>query len=69
MQVIQALIRKIIMFIYLQIFVSIVRLRVYMMEKIQGLVSIYYQMQNNNSLLLQRLSDRHTFLDPYLDKV
>ncbi len=40
-----------------------------MREKIRGLVDIHYQLQNNDAVLLRRLSDGHVFLDPDLDKV
>ncbi len=40
-----------------------------MMEKIQGLVGIYYQLQNNGAALLYQLSDGHAFLDSDLDKI
>ncbi len=69
MQVIQALIRKTVMLIQLQILDSIMGFQTHIMEKIRGLVDIYYQLQNNCAALLHRLSDRHTFLDPDLDKV
>ncbi len=39
------------------------------MEKIWGLFDIYYQLQNHDTALLHRLSDRHAFLDLDLDKV
>ena len=39
------------------------------MEKIWGLVGIHYQLQSNSAALLRRLSDRHAFLDPDLDKI
>ena len=69
MQVIQAPIRKTVMLIYLQIFDSIIELWVYILAKIWGLVSIYYQLQSIGIALLRRLSDRHAFLDPNLDKI
>ncbi len=40
-----------------------------MMENIWGLVSIYYQLQNNGAALLRRLSDSDTFLDLDFNKV
>ena len=39
------------------------------MEKIWGLIGIYYQLQNNSAALLRRLSDGHTFLDLDFDKI
>ncbi len=57
------------MLIQLQILDSITRFQAYMMEKIQGLVDIYYQLQNNGAMLLRCLSDGHAFLNPDLDKV
>lgn len=57
------------MFIYLQIFNSIIRLFAYIMGKIQGLVGIYYQLQNNNIALLCRLFDKYVFWDLDLDKI
>ena len=67
--VIQAVIRKTVMPIYLQILDSIMGFHAAMMQKIWGLVSIYYQLQSNSITLLCRLSDRHLFWDPELDKV
>ncbi len=69
MQVIQASIIKTVMLIQLQIFDSIMGFRAHMMDKIQGLVGIHYQLQNNGAALLRRLSDGYAFLDPDLDKV
>ena len=69
MQVIQALIIKIVMLIQLQILDSIMGFRAYMIEKIQGLVSIHYQLQSNGAALLRRLSDGHAFLDSALNKI
>ena len=40
-----------------------------MMEKIQSLIGIYYQLQNNIAALLQCLSDGHAFLDLNFDEV
>lgn len=40
-----------------------------MMEKFWSLVDIYYQLQNNDILLLSRLSNGHTFLDSNFNKV
>ena len=40
-----------------------------MMEKNRGLIGIYYLLQNNDAVLLRRLSYGHAFLDPDLDKV
>lgn len=40
-----------------------------MMEKIQGLVSIHYQLQNNDTALLYHLFDKHAFLALDFDKV
>ena len=57
------------MLIQLQILDSIMDFRTHMMEKIQGLVGIHYQLQSNSVALLHRLSDGHAFLDPDLDKV
>ncbi len=69
MQVIQAPIIKTVMLIQLQILDSMMGFRAHMMEKIQGLVGIYYQLQNNGAALLRCLSDGHAFLDLDLDKV
>ncbi len=69
MQVIQAPIRKIVILIQLPILDSIMGFRTHMIEKIWGLVDIYYQLQNNGDVLLHRLSDKHVFLDPDLDKI
>ncbi len=69
MQVIQAPIIKIVMLIQLQILDSIIGFRAQMMEKIRGLVGIYYQLQNNGAVLLHCLSNGHAFLDSDLDKV
>ena len=69
MQVIQAPIRKTVMLIHLQILDSIMGLWAHMIEKIRGLVGIYYQLQSNGAALLCRLSDKHAFLDPNLDKI
>ncbi len=69
MQVIQAPIIKTVMLIQLQILDSIIGFRAHMMEKIRGLVSIHYQLQNNGAALLRRLSDGHAFLDLDLDKI
>ena len=69
MQVIQALIIKMVLLIQLQILDSIMGFQAHMMEKIQGLVGIHYQLQSNNAMLLRHLSDGHAFLDPDLDKV
>ena len=69
MQVIQAPIIKIVMLIQLQILDSIMGFRAHMIEKIRGLVGIYYQLQSNDAALLRRLSDGHAFSDPDLDKV
>ncbi len=41
----------------------------HIIEKIQGLIGIYYYLQNNGAKLLCRLFDGHAFLDPDLDKV
>lgn len=57
------------MFIYLQIFNSIIGLQDYIIEKIQNLVSIYYYLKSNNTVLLYYLSNKHTFLDLNLDKI
>ncbi len=69
MQIIQALIRKIIMLIQLQILDSIIGFGTYMMEKIWDLISIYYQLQKNDATLLYCLSDGHKFLNLNLHKV
>ena len=45
------------MLIYLRILDSIMKLRAHMMEKIWGLVGIYYQLQSNGAALLRYLSD------------
>ena len=57
------------MLIQLQILDSIMGFQVYMIEKIRGLVGIHYQLQNNGTALLHRLSDGHAFLDPDFNKV
>ncbi len=41
----------------------------HMIEKIRGLVDIYYQLQSNCTVLLRRLSDVYAFLNLDLDKV
>ncbi len=69
MQVIQAPIIKTVMLIQLQILDSIMGFRAHIMEKIQGLVGIHYQLQNNGATLLCRSSDGHAFLDSDLNKV
>ena len=69
MQVIQALIWKTVLLIQLQILDSIMVFRAHIMEKIRDLIGIYYQLQNNGTALLCRLSNGHAFLDPYLNKV
>lgn len=48
------------MLIQLQILNIIQGFRVYMIEKIQGLVGIYYQLQNNGATFLKCLFDGHT---------
>lgn len=40
-----------------------------MIDKIWGLVSIYYPLQNSNFALLSFLSNKYTFWDPDLDKI
>lgn len=40
-----------------------------MIEKIEGLVGIHYQLQNNSVILLRHLSDEHAFFDSNFDKV
>ena len=40
-----------------------------MMEKIWGLIAIYYQLKNNGTAFLCHLSDGHAFLDSDLNKV
>ena len=57
------------MLIKLQILDSIMGFQAHMIAKIQGLISIYYQLQNNRAVLLCRLSDGHAFLDLDLDKI
>lgn len=57
------------MLIQLRILDSIMGFWAYMMEKISGVVGIYYQLSNNDILLLHHLSNRHAFLDLDLDKV
>ena len=57
------------MFIQLQIPDLIIGFQIYMMKKIQDLIDIYYQLQNNCAVLLCCLSNKHTFLDLNFDKV
>ena len=45
------------------------RFRAHMIKKIQDLIGIYYQLQNNGAALLRYLSDKHAFLDLNLDKI
>lgn len=40
-----------------------------MIEKIWGLIEIYYQLQNNCAIYLHCLTDRYAFLDPDFDKI
>lgn len=40
-----------------------------MIEKIRGLVNIYYPLQSNGAMLLCHLFDEHLFLDSDLDKI
>lgn len=40
-----------------------------MMDKIKSLMDISYQLQNNNTMILRRLSNGHIFLDSDLNKV
>ena len=40
-----------------------------MIEKFQSLIGSYYQLQNNDAMLLRRLSNGHAFLNLDLDKV
>ena len=60
---------KTVILIQLQILDSIMSFRAHMIEKIRGLIGIYYQLQNNGAALLRCLSHGHAFLDPDLDKV
>ena len=57
------------MLIHLQILVSIMALQAHMIEKIWNLVGIHYQLQSNNTVLSQRLYNKHMFLDPDLNKI
>ena len=57
------------MLIQLQILDSIMSFWAHMIEKIWGLIDIHYQLQNNGTALLHRLSHGHAFLNPDLDKV
>lgn len=41
----------------------------YKMEEILRLISIYNQLQNNDSALLRHLSDRHVFLNLDFDEI
>lgn len=41
----------------------------YIMEKIQGLVGMRYQLQSKNTAFLIHLFNEHVFLDPNFDKV
>ena len=40
-----------------------------MMEKIRSLVSMYYPLQNNKTLFLKPLSNKHMFLASDFDKI
>lgn len=45
------------------------RFQAHMIEKIWGLFEIHYQLQNNGTILLHRLSDEYVFLNHDLDKI
>lgn len=61
--------RKTIILIQLQIRDSMMRFCAHMMQKIQALIRIYYQLQNYNVVYLYYLPNRHMFLDLDFDKV
>lgn len=43
--------------------------RAQMIEKIRGLIGMYYQLQSNSIAFLKHLSNGHAFLDSDFDKV
>lgn len=57
------------MLIQLQILYCIMGFWAHIMEKVRGLVGMYYLLQNNGANLLKRLSHEYAFVDPDLDKV
>lgn len=59
----------IVMLIQSSILNSIMGFLAHMIEKIQGLISIYYLLQTNNAVLLSRLPDGHIFLESDFDKM